>query len=112
MTVTTSNILDVRNTKQCGDLFSQEMAIIFKHSHACGRSQIVYREVVEFCNARPDVNVYLISVLDSRAAANFVEEHTGVEHESPQILALRNGKVFAHASHWDITFEFLACLVK
>ena len=102
-----NNIVDIHDAQQCGDLFSHEIAIIFKHSKACGRSQVAYKRVLEFCDARPEVNIYLISVLDARPAARFVEEHTGIEHESPQIVALRNGKVIAHANHWDVTFEFL-----
>jgi bacillithiol system protein YtxJ len=30
---------------------------------------------------------------------------TGVEHESPQVIIMRNGKSVWHTSHWNITRE-------
>ncbi len=108
--VRTANILDLTSTEQCRTLFTKDLAVIFKHSEACDRSQGAYRTIAEFCAKRPDVHIYVISVLESRAVAQFVETETGVRHESPQVLAIRNGMVFAHASHRKITPAFLETL--
>ncbi|MGI8961369.1 MAG: monothiol bacilliredoxin BrxC family protein [Bryobacteraceae bacterium] len=102
-----ANILEIRTEKECRALFAQEFAVIFKHSKSCNLSQHAYRTVLEFCAERPDANIHLLCVIGSRAAALFVEEQTGVRHESPQLLAMRYGTVFAHASHQHITPGFL-----
>ena len=94
-------------TEECNELFGQELAIIFKHSRLCRFSNMAYQTVLEFCADRPDTVIYLISVLDSPDVALFVEQQTGIQHKSPQVIGLQNGKVFNHASHWDITSEFL-----
>jgi bacillithiol system protein YtxJ len=110
--VQSTNMLEIKKTEECHAPFAEQLTVIFKHSRTCGFSRIAYQTVVEFYAARPEVKVYIISVRDSRAAALFVEEYTGVRHESPQVLALRNGSVFAHASHGNITPAFLQKLHK
>jgi len=72
--------------------------ILFKHSTTCPISHGVYREV---SNADADVN--LIIVQTARNVSNAVAEKTGVRHESPQALVLKNGAVVYDASHYDIT---------
>ena len=44
----------------------------------------------------------LLNVPASRAAFDLVEQHTGVAHESSQVLAMRHGIIFAHALHFRI----------
>jgi bacillithiol system protein YtxJ len=102
-----TNLIEITTTEECRKLFSQEFAVIFKHSEVCELSCSAYRTVLEFCEERPEVSIYLISVLDCRALALLVEEQTGVRHHSPQVLGLQNGTTVAHASHRKITFAFL-----
>lgn len=78
---------------------SNEQAIVlFKHSTTCPISHGVYKEVA---NADADIN--LIIVQSARNVSTAVAEKTGIRHESPQALILKNGKVIYQASHYDIT---------
>ena len=72
--------------------------VLFKHSTTCPISHGVYKEV---SNADADIN--LIVVQNSRNVSTAVAEKTGIRHESPQALILKNGKVVYHASHYDVT---------
>jgi bacillithiol system protein YtxJ len=45
----------------------------------------------------------LIVVQRSRDVSTAVAEKTGIRHESPQALVLKNSKVVYHASHYDVT---------
>ncbi len=72
--------------------------ILFKHSTTCPISHGVYKEV---SNADADIN--LIVVQHSRNVSTAVAEKTGIRHESPQALILKDGKVVYHASHYDVT---------
>lgn len=76
--------------------------VFFKHSVTCPISSGVYAEVDRF-----DGDVGLIIVQSSRALSNEIAARTGVRHESPQALVVRNGKVVYHASHYDVTAEDL-----
>jgi bacillithiol system protein YtxJ len=79
------------------------LVILFKHSPTCPVSWMAHREVMRLRTEQPDLPLYLISVRRRRDVARFVEEHTGVRHESPQVLVLRGGTVVASASHDDVT---------
>lgn len=99
--------LQITTPAECEALLGQEFAVIFKHSNACLVSRHALRTVLRFHSQRRNFPVHLISVIDFPTLSQFIAVQTGVRHESPQILALRRGKVFAYASHWDITTEFL-----
>ncbi len=77
--------------------------ILFKHSPTCPVSWMAHREVMQLRTEQPDLPLYLISVRRRRDVARFIEERTGIRHESPQILVLRQGTVVASASHDDVT---------
>ena len=77
--------------------------LVFKHSTSCPISAGAYRQM-----ERVGGEVALIVVQRARDASRLVEERTGVRHESPQALLLRNGSVVWSASHWDVTAEAVA----
>ncbi len=39
----------------------------------------------------------------ARALSNHIAETLGVRHETPQVLLVKGGEVFYHASHFDIS---------
>ena len=72
--------------------------LLFKHSNACPISARAYREM-----QGAKVPVSILVVQDSREVSREVESRTGVRHESPQTIVLRNGEAVWTASHFDIT---------
>ena len=80
----------------------QRPVVLFKHSLTCGISSGVYR-IVE--NVAADVNVVVIQT--HRHVSNEITARTGVRHESPQAIVLRDGKPVYHASHYDIEAEHI-----
>ncbi|MEE8525727.1 MAG: bacillithiol system redox-active protein YtxJ [Thermoanaerobaculia bacterium] len=91
---------------------SRERAVLFfKHSLTCPISTAAYREYQQFLGARPedDDTVYtLIEIQNAREVSSSIAERTGVRHQSPQALLLRDGEVAWHASHWKIKAQALA----
>lgn len=100
-------IPELNTIEECDLLFGNDLAVIFKHSPTCPMSMYAHREVVRFIRDRPETPIYLISVRSRREIARHITDKTGVQHESPQVLVLRNGSVIASASHGDITTAFL-----
>ena len=49
--------------------------------------------------------VGLVTVQTARAVSNEIEARTGVEHETPQVFIIRDGKVLWTASHGQIKAE-------
>jgi len=74
--------------------------LLFKHSTSCGISAGVFRDVRTIEN---DIN--LVIVQTDRDISNEIARHTGIKHESPQAIVLKDGEAVYHASHYDITAE-------
>jgi bacillithiol system protein YtxJ len=72
-------------------------AVLFKHSNSCGISAGAYEEMAQF-----DGQVGLVTVQTARDVSNEIEARTGVEHETPQVFIIREGKVVWTASHGRI----------
>ena len=81
--------------------------IVFKHSTTCPISSAAYREMSEV-----EENIALVVVQRARALSQKIAEQTGVRHESPQAIILRNGQVVWTASHWSITSEAVTAAVR
>ena len=83
--------------------------LIFKHSLTCPVSTHAYQTYLDFLAQRgEDATLHtLIEIQNARDLSNAVAERTGVRHESPQALVLRNGEAVWNASHWDISAEAL-----
>lgn len=76
--------------------------VLLKHSLTCPISREAKGQIEEFQSFH-DVPTYIIHIQDHRDVSNFVEEHFGIKHESPQVFYIKNGEVDYHASHWEIT---------
>ena len=77
-------------------------AILFKHSNSCGISAGAYEEMAQF-----DGQVGLVTVQTARDVSNEIAARTGVEHATPQVFIIRDGKSLWTASHWQIKAEAL-----
>jgi bacillithiol system protein YtxJ len=85
---------------------SIDAIIVFKHSPRCSISLMAKDRLERKWEPEFDQNpVFLIDVLSSRAASNLVSEKYGIEHQSPQVLIIKEGKCIYTASHSAITFE-------
>ena len=96
----TANFIKVESIERLDELFDASYGkpvMFFKHSNSCGISSGVYR-LVEDLTA--DIN--LVIVQEARAVSNAIETRTGVRHQSPQAIILKDGKVVYHRSHYDI----------
>ena len=70
--------------------------LLFKHDTKCPISAAAYREMAQLEDA-----VALLDVVQDELSQE-VEARTGVRHESPQVIVLRNGDAVWSASHYEI----------
>ena len=98
----------LRNTDEVERLLSAPLAIIFKHSSTCGISARAHEEAERFLAENPEHAVHKVDVLESRRVSDYIEAKTGVRHESPQLLVLRNGQLVWQGSHSRVTAEAIA----
>ena len=89
-------------------LLASDQLLLFKHSPTCPISAQAFFEYRRFCEAHADVPTLWLHVIEQRPASLSVAEATGVTHESPQALWIKEGEVAWHASHGAITLASLA----
>ncbi|HEV2913488.1 MAG TPA: bacillithiol system redox-active protein YtxJ [Pyrinomonadaceae bacterium] len=90
----------VADTKALEDLLARshnEPVILFKHSSTCPISAAAYAEMSQVSN-----DISLVVVQGARDISREIEARTGIQHESPQAIILRNGRAVWNASHWSI----------
>ncbi len=82
--------------------------VIFKHSSACPISLTAFDslKIAEEAGVVPQ-DIHMLVVQVSPELSEQVEAETGVEHESPQLLILKDGKVAFSANHYEITGDVL-----
>lgn len=71
--------------------------VIFKHSIACGISSAAYREMEKL-----EGQVNLLEVQSARDVSRELADLTGIRHETPQVIVLKDGKAVWNASHFDV----------
>jgi len=84
-----------------------EPVLLFKHSNACPISARAYKQMEGV-----KTPVSIVVVQQSREVSREVEQRTGIRHETPQALVLRNGQVVWNASHFDITADVVERAVR
>jgi bacillithiol system protein YtxJ len=92
-------------------LLRSDLLVLFKHSTACPVSWVAHSQINRFRVKHPDVPVHILHVIKERPTSLKVAEMTGIRHESPQVIVVKNGAVVTSVSHGSITEERLAALV-
>ena len=81
-------------------------AAIFK-AGTCHKTQETFRGIEPLLEARAELSLGVIRVVEARPASNRVAEKTGIRHESPQIVLFKDGRAVFDRDNWDITAEAL-----
>ncbi|GAB6990540.1 bacillithiol system redox-active protein YtxJ [Paenibacillus pini] len=83
--------------------------LLFKHSTRCPISAGAYQEVMSYLKDQPNeaVEYGLIHVVEDRPVSLEVADLIGVQHQSPQVILIRNQKPIWHTSHSNITSDAL-----
>ena len=105
-----NNFSPVSDASALEQLFEQsnaEPVLLFKHSNSCPISARAYRQMQEV-----KTPVSIIVVQDERELSRDVATRTGVRHETPQALVLRNGRAVWAASHFDISADAVEQAVR
>lgn len=94
---------EINSLEKLDEIFGQsndKPVALFKHSTTCPISSQVYQEIKNV-----DGEINLVIVQTARGVSNAIAERTGIRHESPQAIVIKDGKPIYHASHFDVTAE-------
>ncbi|PHR12276.1 MAG: cytosolic protein [Aequorivita sp.] len=81
---------------------------IFKHSTRCGISRGVLKLFEKNYNLTDEqLKLYYLDLLQNRDISNEIAARFKVQHESPQMIVIKNGAVVHHDSHHSIEASHL-----
>lgn len=98
-----ANFIEINSSDALTEVFrksSEQPVVLFKHSLTCPISASVYNEM-----KKVDGDVHLVVVQSARSVSNEIAQKTGIRHESPQAIVLKDGNVVYSASHFDVTAD-------
>lgn len=77
---------------------------IFKHSTRCVVSRAVLKQFEQlFDDSHQQIKVYYLDLLNYRNISNEIATQFQVDHQSPQLIVIKNEVAVANASHYEIT---------
>ena len=89
---------------------AERAQIIYKHSTRCSISSVV-KGRLERSDAPAKADFYYLDLIRYRGVSNRIAELFFVEHESPQVLVIRNGDCIYDESHLGINMNDIAAHV-
>jgi bacillithiol system protein YtxJ len=76
--------------------------VVFKHSTRCSISRMALKLTEQRWDLPDDVQPYLLDLLNHREVSAAIAADLELEHQSPQLIMIHEGKVQHHANHSSI----------
>jgi bacillithiol system protein YtxJ len=86
--------------------------LLFKHSTRCSISSMALNRLERSLKVSDTLLIYLLDLLDYRSVSQHIAERYHVEHQSPQVLLIKNGACIYNASHSDINAADLQEMIR
>lgn len=102
-------LTELKQLDHIKDESHKQAVAIFKHSTRCGISRMALSKFEKDYSRENEGNVklYYLDLISNRDISNEVANRFEVQHESPQLIILKDGKVIHHASHHSIEAKSL-----
>lgn len=78
--------------------------VIFKHSIRCSISSVA-KGRLDRSDSPSNVDFYYLDLVNYREISNKIAEVFMIDHESPQVLVIRNGECVYDESHMGINMQ-------
>lgn len=74
--------------------------LIFKHSTRCSVSRFVLNNfIANYSSQADDFDIHILDLLNYREISQLIAKTFNLQHESPQLLIIRDSTLIHHASH-------------
>lgn len=97
-------LTDEKQLEEIKKLSTSTPQLIFKHSTRCSISGMA-KNRLERGPVPQGIDFYYLDLLRYRNISNKLESEFMVNHESPQVLLIRNGEVIYDESHSGISLQ-------
>lgn len=97
----------VADLNQIKELSTTKTVVIFKHSTRCSISSGALNRLERNWVGNEPMSMWFLDLIKYRDVSNAVAQTFQVEHQSPQLLVIKNGTCVYHASHFEIEYQDL-----
>jgi len=102
--------ISLKDSKQLEEILAESKkkpVLIYKHSTRCNISRATFDRLERRWDASAigGIKRYFLDLISFGDISNRIAEMFAVEHHSPQILVISDGKSVLDLSHYDIDFE-------
>ena len=98
---------DLGQLNEIIDLSHEKPVLIFKHSTRCSISRFALKQFENEYDLDDKITLYFLDLLNHRDISNEIASRFEVEHQSPQVLLIKEGKCIFNASHSSIDADNL-----
>jgi bacillithiol system protein YtxJ len=86
---------------------AEKPVLLFKHSTRCAISRMVLKQFERDYNLDDAIIPYFLDLLQHRDISNEIANRFEVQHQSPQVIVIKEGKTVYNASHESINVIIL-----
>ncbi|GAA4406353.1 bacillithiol system redox-active protein YtxJ [Nibrella viscosa] len=102
---------NILNSEAQLEAIKQESAdqpvMIFKHSTRCSISAMALSRMERNWKEEAGIKPYYLDLISYRSLSNKIADEFDIDHQSPQVLLIQDGKCVYDASHMSISFDDL-----
>lgn len=97
----------LQDWEACLEASARNPVFVFKHSTSCPISGAAHSRVVEYDNQNGGngSDIFMVKVIESRPVSNQIAGDLGVQHQSPQIILVKDKASVWSASHHGVRGE-------
>ena len=96
-------LTSVDQLKQAIEESAEKPALFFKHSTRCSISSMALNGFIrDWEGTEDEIEIYYLDLLNYRDVSNAMALETGIIHQSPQVIVLKNKEVVYAATHSSI----------
>lgn len=106
------HLTDLGQLNEIVDLSTEKTVVIFKHSTRCSVSRMVVKQFESELDCNEKVVLYFLDLIAYRNISNEIASRFGVQHQSPQVIVIVEGKAVYNASHESIDATAVAKHIK
>lgn len=110
---TLKELLTLEDLEEAWEMSTVKPVFLFKQSTTCPVSADAFADYKKFLEAKgDDVSTYFVKVRETREVSDEIAEETGVQHQSPQVLFIKDREALWNTSHNKITIDSLEEALK
>lgn len=108
-------IADCRNENDFATMLNKSrdrLQLLLKHSTHCPTSRTAMAEFRRLATTNGDADLSVVLVIETRPLSTWIAERIGVDHQSPQVILLRDGEAVWNASHHEIDLDSMKVAIS